>query len=518
MNGLERIPEQFWGLFASRNRMIYIEALMVISQEYLYNDYFLSRDTCIQVLREHFTGKQLLMVPDDDEEESSLYEPDSTRILGRLIAFGWLKRVEDHSTLTVNITIPDYAAVFIDALERLNNPELEEADLHIQNIYANIYSFYHDPRAGIELLRTAQVNTQKLNKALQDMLHNMDSFFTRLLQLDSYGDVLSEHLDGYVESIVKGKYHLLKTDDNFYRYKTEVRGLLRRIEEDDARMYHLRKRRAAERGCSEEQAEEEITAILDRIEQGFSNMERRIANIDAEHNKYVRVTVSRLSYLLSSDRSMKGLVVELMNRLSRANEETQEEMIGEIGDVIQLGTRRVLTKELLYKRRGKNRVFEDTVVEPEPEQDLSREEVLRLNRNRKRYSRSQVEHFILDRMQGGELNAADLTMDSEDQFEMLVLAYDYSTRKSCPYEVVEREVPMVEKGGYRYPQLVFRKKKRSVPESDSVIAATQSVPADRLDSEVRKELAVTQEDVLETTEVQGQYSLFEYTSQEETEA
>ena len=512
MNGLDRIPEQFWGLFHSRNRMIYMEALIVISQEYLYNDYFLSRDACIQLLREHFAGKQLLMVPDDDEEESSLYEPDSTRILGRLIAFQWLKRVEDHSTLTVNITIPDYAAVFIDALERLDNPELEEADLYIQNIYANIYSFYHDPRAGIELLRTAQINTQKLNKALQDMLHNMDSFFTRLLQLDSYGDVLSEHLDGYVESIVKGKYHLLKTDDNFYRYKTEVRSLLRKIEEDEVRMSHLRKRRAAERGCTEDQAEEEITAILDRIEQGFSNMERRIANIDAEHNKYVRVTVSRLSYLLSSDRSMKGLVVELLNRLSRAGDEQQEEMLDDIGNAVQLGTRRVLNKELLYKRRGKNRVFEETIAEPEPEEDISREEVLRLNRSRKRYSRSQMEHFILDRMEGGELRADQLTMDSEEQFEMLVLAYDYSTRKSCPYEVVERDVPMIEKDGYRYPQLVFRRKKRVKQE-------TADAPGeDRPVQEIQKELVVTREEEPVIAEVQGQYSMFEYTTQKETQA
>ena len=44
---------------------------------------------------------------------------------------------------------------------------------------------------------------------------------------------------------------------------------------------------------------------------------------------------------------------------------------------------------------------------------------------------------------------------------MLVLAYDYSTRKSCPYEVVQRDVPLMEKGGYRYPELVFRKKQRT---------------------------------------------------------
>lgn len=466
MNGLERIPEQFWGLFHSRNRTIYIEAAIVISQEYLYNDYFLSRDACIQLLKEHFAGKKLLMIPDEDEEEGALYEPDSTRILNRLVAFRWLKRVDDHSTMTVNITIPDYAAVFIDALERLNNPELEDADIYIQNIYANIYSFYHDPRAGLELLRTAQVNIMRLNKALQDMLHNMDSFFTRLLQADTYGGVLAEHLDGYVEQIVKGKYHLLKTDDNFYRYKTDVRRLLREIEEDDVRMARMRSRLMAE-GRSEEEAAEEISTLLDRIEQGFSNMERRIANIDAEHNKYVRVTVSRLSYLLSSDRSMKGLVVELLNRLSRAGDEEQEDMLADIGEAVQLGTRRVLSKELLYKRRGKNRVFEETVEEPEPEEDLPREEVLRLNRSRKRYSRGQVEHFILDRMENGELQAAELPMDDEEQFEMLVLAYDYSSRKSCPYEVVERDAPMVDKGGYRYPGLVFRKKHKSEKKEDA---------------------------------------------------
>ena len=460
MKGWEKIPEQFWGLFHSRNRYIYMEAVIVIRQEYLYNDYFLSRDTCIQILKDHFSEEKILMLPDDDEEETSLYEPDSTRILNRLVNFAWLKRVDDHSGLTVNITIPDYAAVFIDALEKVLNPELEDADVFIQNVYANIYSFCHDPRAGIELLRTAQVNILRLNKALQDMLHNMDDFFNRLLRTESYGEVLAEHLDGYVESIVKGKYHLLKTDDNFYRYKTDVRRLLREIGEDDERLENL-KRRLVSQGRSSEEAEEELSALLDRIEQGFSNMEKRIANIDAEHNRYVRVTVSRLSYLLSSDRSMKGLVVDLLNRLSRAGDEEQEEIFADVAGSIRLGTRRVLSKELLYRRRGPNRVFEETIEEPEPEEDLTAEDVLRLNRSRKRYSRRQVESFILDRMEDGVLHADSLAMDGEEDFELLVLACDYASQKSCPFAIEDRDAPMMEKGGYRYPQLVFRRKKQT---------------------------------------------------------
>lgn len=54
---------------------------------------------------------------------------------------------------------------------------------------------------NLAMLKTALVNTKKLNKALQDMLHNMDHFFSRLLKQKSYEEVLAEHLEDYVEEI-----------------------------------------------------------------------------------------------------------------------------------------------------------------------------------------------------------------------------------------------------------------------------------------------------------------------------
>ena len=112
--------------------------------------------------------------------------------------------------MTTNIVIPDYAAVFIEAFERLTSEELEETELYIQNVYATLFSFQNNSRVNLNMLRTALINTRKLNKALQDMLHNMDKFFERLLDQESYGELLREHLDGYVEEIVKKKYHILK--------------------------------------------------------------------------------------------------------------------------------------------------------------------------------------------------------------------------------------------------------------------------------------------------------------------
>ena len=53
------IPESFWSLFRSVNRETYIEALMAINEEYQYSNYFLTREVCIQVLRDLYMKKQI---------------------------------------------------------------------------------------------------------------------------------------------------------------------------------------------------------------------------------------------------------------------------------------------------------------------------------------------------------------------------------------------------------------------------------------------------------------------------
>ena len=205
------IPDTFWSLFRSVNRDIYIEALLCINEEYQYNNYFLTREVCIQVLGDMNARKRFKLQWEENETEFDMLETPSSRILNWLLKTGWLKRIEDYQTLVTNIVIPDYSAVFIEAFERLSSEDMQDTEIYIQNVYATLFSFKNDSRANLGMLRTALVNTKRLNKALQDMLHNMDKFFARLLEQNNYEDLLKEHLDGYVEEIVQKKYHILKT-------------------------------------------------------------------------------------------------------------------------------------------------------------------------------------------------------------------------------------------------------------------------------------------------------------------
>lgn len=154
------IPASFWGLFRSVNREIYIEALLTIQDEYQYNNYFLSRETCIQILLDMCSRRRYQMEREELETEEEASESVPRRILNWLVRTKWLRKAEDYTTMTTNIIIPDYAAIMIDAFEQLASEPEDDTNIYIQNVYATLYSFSHDQKMNTAMLKTALVNTK----------------------------------------------------------------------------------------------------------------------------------------------------------------------------------------------------------------------------------------------------------------------------------------------------------------------------------------------------------------------
>ncbi len=455
MKEILKIHKQFWSLFQSGNRYIYMETLILIYDEYLYNDFFLTKESCIQLISEHFQNRIIDITADDEEEELDVYEPMATKILNRLIKFTWLKKVEDYSSFKTNIILPDYSSLFIEVMKRILNPDESDTDLYIQNVYTNIYSFYHDNKAGLELLRSAMVNTTRLNRSLQDMLHNMDRFFSALLEKENYEALLAEHLTVYVETIVNKKYSILKTSDNFYIYKNDIKKLLRLIQEDEGRIGILMQKMSME-GKNSEDAHNELSELIYGLEHGIINMEKRISHIDTEHSKYVRATVRRLEYLLNNEDNLKGNIIRLLNLLGR---EEQSEILKQTSDSMGLNDLTVITPDSIYKKRGKNKVFEETVEAiEEVEEELSKDEILMVNRSKNRYSKEQIESFVLNRMENGIFSTKDDPVKTEEEFELLILAYDYSIRKSSPFYAIPGDKGSIRNDKFLYPDMIFKRK------------------------------------------------------------
>ncbi len=473
------IPASFWGLFRSINREIYIEALLTIHDEYQYNNYFLSREACIQILGDMCARHRFLMLKEEIETEEEAAESMPRRILNWLVRTKWLRKLEDYNTMSTNIVIPDYASIMIEAFEKLANEPEDDTDIYIQNVYATLYSFKNDKKLNTAMLKTALVNTKKLNKALQDMLHNMDKFFGRLLEKDTYAGLLEEHLEGYVEEVVKKKYHILKTSDNFYMYKMDIKQCIKALREDDTWITLLQQKEEAKQQRKEyasnvqqntaiEQAAEseyffqsrrtdDVLDILDQIERGFEDIEHRITNMDREHSKYVRATVNRLNYLLSEENDRKGLMIQLLNSLGQGDERETEEKLRIVSEKLNLSSLDILSENPLFRRR-RRRKFTDALTAEEKPQELSKEDILKMNRISHRFSKEEITEFIETHMTDGMWQASAMHMENDEEFEKLILAYDLAMRKNGGYDVLTEDA-VVNDGRYRYPAMTFVRKR-----------------------------------------------------------
>lgn len=451
----EEIPDSFWSLFRSINRETYIDALLKINEEYEYNNYFLSREACIQVLNDHFSQKACWLRPEIDEQEqlneleAAETESEGVRILRWLINTGWLKKLDDYATLTTNVIIPDYAAVFIESFTRLLNDVEDETNIYIQNIYAILFSVKNDSRAGANMLKTALINTKKLNHTLQNMLHNMDKFFGSLLEKNNYSELLREHLDGYVETIVKKKYHILKTSDNFYQFKNDIKHWLVEMEEDQQWIDDL------SRLSEGEYTSEQIMDMLLAIERGFVDIEHRITNMDREHTRYIKATVTRLNYLLNGEDSMRGKILQILSRISVAEDMDSE--LEKVKGMMNLSYMTGLSQQSLYRKRKRKKIFSQQLEPDQQVRELSQEEILRLNRIHSKYTQDEIEEFVESYFDGdrAEINTDSIT--SGDDFEKLILAYNDAVKLKSRYALEDQEgdLELLDNGVYRYPKLVF---------------------------------------------------------------
>jgi len=203
----------------------------------------------------------------------------------------------------------------------------------------------------------------------------------------------------------------------------------------------------------------DVLELIELIERGFEDIEHRIANMDKEHSKYVRATVSRLNYLLREEDDKKGLLVQLLNKMGSEDSAKMDGRIRKVSSALNLSGFDILHESPLYKRR-KPRKFEELVEVIEEQPELDRADVLKLNQIQRRFSRQEIEAFVDSHMVDGIFSSSMLKVEDDETFEKLILAYDQCMRKNSRFEVRVLDKQIIA-DNYQYPELVFLEKSQS---------------------------------------------------------
>lgn len=462
MKVFERIPDKFFSILTSSKKELYVEALFVLRQAFK-TELVIRRIDLVAMMIEAL--EMSIIQSDFSEEIEELDVRDRTEatvsgkaylIIRKLKETGWLEVEYESNSFEENITIPDYAISVINLLYDITTDQAKEYNSYVFATYAALKNSDENPDYLYQALQSAYQNTVRLVDELKLLYNNIKRYYQRITVELSVNELLAEHFDRYKEHIIDTIYYPLKTIDSVPRFKYSI--LLRLNEwllDENLIMSMISQGRQRRIYSSDEEGREDILEKINYIADTFENIEGMIANIDKKHVDYTNASIDRIRYMMNADGSIKGKLVELLKNSEKT------EVFARLQEGIVAYQHGFMDENSLYNRVRRTIKTEGSPVAIEDiEEDRDLIESF-LDGVRKQYSTQKIDEFVEKSFAGyNTFSTEDLTMESQDEFILLILGTIRGSQKSASFYVEFLE-GNVEISGYRLPKLNFHRKGRN---------------------------------------------------------
>lgn len=456
MNLFDIIPDNLFSILSSPNKKVYVDVLFVI-RECFKQEMSMPKDEVVTSIISRMEDEILQIKIEEDEEEKieNSLSARSHYILRRLKKAGWIEFEIQGSNFQENIILPDYSIEIINLLYSLVTKK---------NLEYNSYAYATYSALKVALMKeeksqlynatiTAYENTNKLVNSLKSLHHNLGRYYRKIDKLEKINQILVEHFDNYKEYIDK-IYHPLKTDDPVDMYKIPIEKMIDKIIAQD-NIFEELLRQANKSGIyeNEEEAKTDIIRKLLEIQEIYANINKQISIVDRKNTEYVRATNRRIGYLLTSDKEIKGKLVNILKNAKKEN------TINLMEQNTNLMRQKYLDKDSIFlrssksdKRQGKPLQVEE--IEVDSEQEL-KEFIERVGKS---YTSKKVQDYM-KKIIGEEsiITTNDISINCDEEFILLILG---AMSEEKGFYDIEYSNKYVRKGRYKLPEMTIINKKR----------------------------------------------------------
>lgn len=457
------VPGSFFSILASKNREIYVEALMALNGMFKYGvnveveDYIVKLISCIE-------DQEYILEDDDDIEISSVSLTITAKarlIFAKFIKHGWIdKEYKDGSFVEV-IILHDYSIKTLELLETLSSQRRQEYNSLVFSTYSSLKQAKTDePERMYDALLAAKENTERLISELKSLYHNIREYYRQISSLNSVNQLLKEHFDEY-QVLIDRIYHPIKTMDSVHRYSFPIKNILTEVLADDELLETMELRAMAVRLYDKElDARESIENDIDCIIEAYNSVGTIVDQIDKKHSMYNRISSEKIQYLLTADRSIKGKLVNILQNYSELDK--KEEMLEMLSDKINLQYQDSFDGKSLYHRSERSKKFfseplKITVRNEEEKSELFDDMMEQIKTG---YSISRVRLYVKELLKDKkELSVQDIKINNDEEFTMLIIGAVRANEKSMKYDL-RFDNGVVSKNGYTIPNMTFINKEK----------------------------------------------------------
>lgn len=475
MSLINKIPKEFYKLFASKYREYYQRFLISIYEESgrSYSLLGLTERECCAIMNEWIAAETLDWSEEQFDEEGELLTRSNMAFvcLRHLEEWGWLRKDYDESLNSYVVSFPEYSQLFVELFQRLYSEDSTKERESVLAVYSYLYTYSADKEKNNEILKSALQTSQSLLRMLSNMQEGMRGYFDELSRQRSFLGI-QEVLVNEINNSDSKKYAILTTTDSFYRYKEAVKELIdQNLSENEARrqqfldqqvqlktqmeseesvpVEYTPKYRRLERAVS---LCEEAMDIIYRIEREFDAIERRYNKLIEQKTVFASRAAARIRYILMEGAAEEDQTVTLVNLLNRSN--CQEEILTKLADRMHLTERfHVITERSLYRKRDSERgSFEPQAVvrEEDRREDLDSFVLKPL------YTGKEIAEFRRKNIKDGRFTVTRDTVQSIEDLEKLFFVWQDATEIAENDQEISIGEELENEEGFRFSELTIK--------------------------------------------------------------
>lgn len=460
------IPHNFFNIFLSGNRELYIQSLLLIYDETKNNNYDLTQNQCFIILSRYHDEnifKYKSEAFDIDVPSDKIIENYAKLILKNLTYYGWLEEITVIEEKTVYLSMPSYSIQFLEAIRNIINPATFQTEKCITNIYLNIKEVSKDNLLSWLHVQIAFDSILELERLYREMTFNLKIYYNRLLEKDSISNLIEEHFDNYTNSPLFNKYFSLKTDDNVYKFRYEIIAKVNNIINDVDLIAVVAKQIVTKKQIDENDAEDELLINLDKIKNTLEDIDKKQNIVNKKHNQYVGATLDRINYLKNRDEDFKGNMIKILNIIADSKD---EEIIDVINKQKRLNNYLLYSQKSVYREKAKKESFNGQaiigLIKEEDDEVIKQQknDIIAKNNTKSIYKfrDSVVEEFINRNMTGRDIvTTIDFVIENNEDFIKFVMAYKLTQKKKFKYKAIILNEAIIDLGRWRLPNIEFRR-------------------------------------------------------------
>lgn len=321
MNLFDIIPENYFALFAGKNRAIYLESLLVLFNLLESEESFIKKSDYVKTLKEHSKDLESFDYDDedfDDTEEDALLKNTisgkATFIVRRLEETGWIDIMMDPETFEEGIVLPQYSIVLLKAFKEIISDEESPYVGYVHSTYSELkLEDEEQDDLMYSTLARCYETTKKLKVELITISHSIRIFQNRLSKLFDTNKVLHDYFDVYKRKISDRYYHPLKTFDSVTKFKRPIVKILDKwLSDDSIRIKLITQAMQNYPTVDRKTLEQDVIEKINFITDTYDKLNVTIGNIDKENNSYTKSSANKILYLNNNDKTIKGYLENIM--------------------------------------------------------------------------------------------------------------------------------------------------------------------------------------------------------------